>query len=181
MKHMAEIIKHEFQNGWEMSAPARELSSGELEVNVIFTDPKRTAVALETASELARDLNASIRLIAAQAVPFAFPLSKPPVDAKFQEHILLDLVKGSCNGAVETMIHLLLCRNALDTLAQTLSPNSVVVIGGSRWWFSDAHWLARSLRSIGHQVIYVSGTSNAREPNRVLQAIARAEQARKHA
>jgi hypothetical protein len=97
---------------------------------------------------------------------------------------LLKLVDDFCDRTLETTIHLYLCRNTLDTLAQTLPPNSVVVMGGSRWWFGDARWIARSLRSIGHQVIYVTtrtGRSAAREPNRVLQAIARTEQARKHA
>ena len=178
---MAEIIKHEFQNGWEMSDAAREPSASELEVNVIFTDPKGTAAALETASDLARDLNARVQVIAAQAVPFAFPLSKPPVATDFQENQLLKLVDDSCDRSLQTTVHLYLCRNALDTLAQTLPRNSVVVMGGGRWWFGDAQWLARSLRSIGHHVIYVANRPAASDPNRVLEAIARTEQARKHA
>lgn len=178
---MVQLIKREFVNGWEASAAERELSTKGLEVNVIFTDPKRTAVALRTATELARGLNARVRVIAAQAVPFAFPLSKPPVDIAFQEKRLLELVNACCNGAVVTTIELYLCRNALDTLGQVLPPNSVVVIGGSRWWFSDTRLIAKMLRSIGHQVILDSNKNAARDVKRNFEAGSKAEEVRKHA
>jgi hypothetical protein len=178
---MVQLIKREFVNGWELSESERDLSSKGLEVNVIFTDPKRTAVALRTASDLARGLNARVRVIAVQAVPFAFPLSKPPVDIAFQEKLLLDLVNAGCDGAVGTTIQLYLCRNALDTLAQVLPPNSVAVIGGSRWWFSDTRLIAKMLRSIGHQVILDSKKSAARDVKRRFEAGSRAEEVRKHA
>lgn len=177
---MAEIIKHEFQNTWEPSSAELDPFNGELEVNVIFTDLKRTAAALEAASELARDLNASTRVIAAQAVPFAFPLSNPPVAAAFLENLLVKLVSGCSDGGIETTIHLYLCRDVIDTLAQVLPPNSLVVMGGGRW-FCDAHWIAKSLKSIGHQVIFASGKSASRKPTRARETGARVEQVRKHA
>ena len=154
---MPKVIKHIFVDNWELSAAASE--RGKFEVNVLFTNPKGTLAALRTAGALARDLDATIRVLAVQTVPFVFSLERPTVSTAFTEQLLLDLVRQEVQGSIETTAHLYLCRDQLDTLGQVLAPNSLVVIGGWRsWWPTDAAWIARMLRSIGHQVIWANST-----------------------
>ena len=150
-------------------------------MNVIYTNPKSTAVALKFAAEVAHDLYATIRVLAVQQVPVAIPLSRPPADFQLTEKSLLELANRCSDGTMETTIHLYRSRNALDTLGQVLEPNSLVVIGGRRRWFSDAYWIASMLRSIGHQVILVPRRSIATGAQPRLRAIPRSEGVRKHA
>jgi hypothetical protein len=138
----------------------------DLVVNVIFTDPEGTALALETAGSLAGSLGASIQLLAAQAVPYRLPLDEPQVSVRFAERLLSDLVDGLDQDAFETSARLYLCRNRLETLMRVLRPNSLVVIGGrKRWWPTAASRMARALRSKGHQVVFIDLRSRtASEP-----------------
>ena len=74
---------------WEQAEPS---ALGQLEVNVIFTDPQATAAAFKAATTLAADLDACIRVRAAIAVPFSLPLDRPQVSVPFTEKILSELV-----------------------------------------------------------------------------------------
>jgi hypothetical protein len=182
--HSVSLARRAFLNGWERSESPARSSSGALEkldVNVIYTTPKGTQAALKTARELAHDLWGRIRLLAPQTVPFGFSLDSPPADVGPTERRLLELAGRGLPDQTETVVQLYFCRDRLDTLGQVLKPNSLVVIGGPRWWLSDAQWIARALRSIGHQVIYVSGKSVSTGSERLFAARTRTEQAREHA
>jgi hypothetical protein len=138
---------------WET---AEGLGPGRLEVNVIFTDPQATLVALKTAGSLARDLGACIRLRAAIAVPYALPLDKPPVSVRFTEGLVFDLVCRLELATFEPSVHLYLCRHQIETFLQVLRPNSLVVIGGrKRWWPPAERRMAKALRSKGHRVVFI--------------------------
>ena len=138
---------------WEM---AEGLGPGRLEVNVIFTDPQATVVALKTAGSLARDLGACIRLRAAIAVPYELPLDKPLMSVPFTERLLSDLVCRLELGTFEPSVHLYLCRDQVDTLLQVLRPNSLVVIGGRKHWRPAAERrMAKALRFKGHRVVFI--------------------------
>ncbi len=178
---MTSVIRHEFLNGWESSEDARRGGNGRLEVNVLFTDPKWTRAALRTAGALARDLNATVRVLAMQAVPFALPLTQPPVPIPVMEKLLLRIAEQEDQGPIEINLHLYLCRDRLDTLAKVLERNSLVVIGGRRGWLSDASCMARKLRSRGHQVIVVGNRKVATGGNRRFDATPVPENVRKHA
>ena len=135
---------------------AEGLGPKRLEVNVIFTDPQATAAALKTAGSLARDLGACIRVRAAIAVPYALPLDKPLVSAGFIEELLSDLVCRLELDAFEPSVHLYLCRDQLKTLLGVLVPNSLVVIGGRKYWWPTAERrVAKALRSKGHRVVFI--------------------------
>ena len=135
------------------------LRPGRLEVNVIFTDPQATVVALKTAGSLARHLGACIRLRATIPVPYPLPLDKPPVSIPFIERLLSELVGGLAQDSFEPTVHVYLCRNQIATLFRVLSPNSLVVIGGRRhWWPTAASRMAKALRSKGHRVVFVGLT-----------------------
>jgi hypothetical protein len=136
---------------------AEEQGVGQLEVNVIFTDPVATAAALQYAASLVQDLAGCIRLRAPIVVPLRLPLDESPVSVRFMEQRLSDLVRRLDRDAIEASVHLYLCRDRLETLLQVLSPDSLVVIGGrKRWWPTAESRMAKILRSKGHRVVFVS-------------------------
>jgi hypothetical protein len=138
---------------WET---AEGLGPERLEVNVIFTDPQATVVALKRAGSLARDLGACIRLRAAISVPYALPPDRPLVSVPFTERLLSDLVCRLELGTFAPSVHLYLCRDQVDTLLQVLRPNSLVVIGGRKhWWPAAERRMAKALRSKGHRVVFI--------------------------
>ena len=144
---------------------AERLAPGGLEVNVIFTDPRCTVVALQAAVSLARNLCACIRVRAPIAVPYALPLDKPPVPVSFMERLLSDLVCRMEPATVEFSIHVYLCRDRLETLSRVLKPNSLVVIGGRKLSFlTEENRMAKSLRAKGHRVVFI-GVKNGAKSN----------------
>ena len=115
-----------------LSENAEQSSLRQLEVNVIFTGTKATALALKTASRLAADLNACIRIRAAFAVPVRLPLDHPQVSIAFMEKLLADLVFQLPEDAPEATGHIYLCRERKETFSRVLLPNSLVVIAGPK-------------------------------------------------
>ena len=140
--------------GWDT---AEGLGPGQLEVNVIFTDPQATVVALKTAGSLASNLGAFIRLRAAIAVPYALPPDAPLVSVPFTERLLSDLVNRPELSTFEPSAYLYLCRDQIATLLRVLRPNSLVVVcGRKRWWPTPERRKVKALRSRGHQVVFVA-------------------------
>jgi hypothetical protein len=122
-----------------------------LEITVVFTSLTGTRSALRTAGTLAHRLRARIMLVAPQVVPYAFPLTSPPVLLNFTEERLRAIARAS---PVETTVRIYLCRDREEALAKVLKPRSVVILGGSkRWWPTLERRLARKLRKAGHEVI----------------------------
>jgi len=142
----------------QFAAPHEEADSHatrKFEVNVIYTTERGTIAALKTASNLALDLKASINLIATQAVPWALPLTRPPVPVQFIEQRLFDLACQGADASSETNIHVYLCRDKQRALVKALKPNSLVVIGGKMaWWPSEAARTAKTLERNGHRVVF---------------------------
>lgn len=141
---------------------ATERAPKRLEVNLIFTNQRATARALETVESLARDLGASIRLRATVVVPYQLSVDEPPVSVPFLERALFDLISGLERDGFEASAHLYFCRDRDKALLQVLEPNALVIIGGKkRWWPTDATRLARTLRAEGHRVIFVDSRAPA--------------------
>jgi hypothetical protein len=125
-----------------------------LEVTVLFTTTSGTGVALESAAELAKDLQAIVQLVMLQVVPYPLRLESPPVPLQLTAQQLCNL---AITTGIETEIVIILCRDKQQSLIQALKPQSVVVLGGSRrWWPSRERKLARTLRSQGHKVVLVN-------------------------
>ena len=148
---------------WGLERPwqrtAGETSEGwgdeKLQINVIFTTPQATLAALNAAALMANDLDARIRLVAPQLIPYAYPLDRPPVKIEFMERNLSDLVCRFPHSDLVSNVHLYLCRDRIETMLGVLEPNSLIVIGGKkRWWAHQESRLARKLRSAGHQVVF---------------------------
>jgi len=117
-----------------------------------------TVEALERAVELARGLNARLRLLVAQVVPYAVPLETPPVLVEFQEAVFRKMAQGY---GVETRVDIVLCRDAENVFSRYLPARSVVVLGApKRWWRTQEESLARKLRRLGHEVVVVYEKGN---------------------
>ena len=136
------------------------------EVNVVFTTREGTMAALKTAASLAHGIDARIRFLVHQTVPFALPLEAPPVYVSFIEHRCRAMAM-ECVGVSEVKVEVYLCRDRLRAVLQTLRPHGLVVLGGKRaWWPGFEQKLARQLRLQGHHVIFAGqpGIRSAR-PN----------------
>ena len=155
MRNPHSTVAHERERAVIRPA-AEQTERGQLEVNVIYTNPKATAAALKSAALLAQDLGACIQLKAVMAVPVRLPLDHHPVSISFLERLLAKLVCQLGKCPVEPSVQLYLCRDQMETLWQVLQPNSLVVIGGrNRWWPTAESRMARSLKSEGHRVVFV--------------------------
>jgi hypothetical protein len=125
-----------------------------LDLQVIFTSFPRTRAALAAAASLAAGLQARVTILAAQVVPYPLPLEEPPVAVEFTEQKLWQMAAEQESGA---SIAVYLCRDREETIRQVLLPESVVVIGGRKWWWPSAEQhLAKTLRRDGHRVILAS-------------------------
>jgi hypothetical protein len=122
-----------------------------LDVAVIFTKVPETLKALKMAAELAHDLNARIRLLVPQVVPYPLPLEKPAGSQEFHRKRLQTLAS---HGSIDTRIELWLCRDRYDALSRALEPDALVVMGvRPTWWPTAEKALVRKLRRKGYAVI----------------------------
>jgi len=122
-----------------------------LEIFVVYTSVQATVIALTRAAALAKGLNARLRFVMLNLIPYPLPLETPPVRCDFSERRLLDIVIAS---PVETTVQLCMCRQRFETLVALLRPRSLVVIGGRKtWWPTKEEKLARELGRAGHEVI----------------------------
>jgi len=133
--------------------PVREETDQKLNIAVVFTSVESTLSAMKEAGRLANSLGARITLMVPQVVPYPLPLETPPVLVEFNEH-RFQVIASEC--LVETGVQIYLCRDRLEMLLATLSPNSLVVVGGrKKWWPTSERLIARRLRQAGHKVIFV--------------------------
>jgi hypothetical protein len=137
--------------------PANPQADGEgpkgLSVTVLYTTVPATLRALRRAGELATQLGARIRILIPQVVSYPLPLDRPQVDPEFKVRRFRTV---SVDGAVETRIDVVLCREACSGITQNLDSQSIVLIGGcERWWPTREKRLAKRLRLAGHHVIWV--------------------------
>jgi hypothetical protein len=134
-----------------------DVSGRKLEIQVIFTTLESTRAALQTATRLAHDLDAQVRLVATQVVAYPLPLDRPPVPVALTKQRLGAL---AASAAANTRVHLLLCRDKRQALQGLLSPRSLLVVGGQRrWWPTAERRLARWLEAEGHSVLFTTAAA----------------------
>jgi hypothetical protein len=134
------------------ASSAIEKTKSRLNVAVVFTSVESTLAALRKAGALADRLSGRITLLVPQVVPFALPLTSPPVLLDWNEKRFRVIANES---PVETTVRSYLCRDRLETLRTVLAPRSLVVVGShKRWWPTAEKRLVRQLRRDGHEVIF---------------------------
>jgi hypothetical protein len=139
-----------------MATQARSIVSIEatMEIVVLHTTVAETLQALKAAARLAHDLSARIRLLVLEVVPYPLPLDRPNVPLPFTRRRFRTLAADS---SVETNIDIHLVRDPDKTIESVLEPHSVVVIGGHRSWWPNAHSrVAKRLERLGHEVVFAS-------------------------
>jgi hypothetical protein len=124
-----------------------------LSLTVVFTTIHATLGVLGQGVELASGLGARIRILALHVVPYPLALDCPHVDPEFKVRRFRTLL---VDGAVETRIDVILCRNPHEAITISLRPHSLVLIGGRKhWWPTRETRLAKRLRRAGHHVLFM--------------------------
>ncbi|MBV9763824.1 MAG: hypothetical protein JOZ48_03180 [Acidobacteriaceae bacterium] len=124
-----------------------------LPIWIVFTTTNGALAALARAGELAASLDAQIRIVLPHVVPYPLPLNRPAVDPLFRVKDFCDMCE---KRAIEIEIEVRLCRDAHECLRDWLPPNSLVVIGCRKNRFGRENRLGRTLRRLGHHVIFVA-------------------------
>src|SRR5262245_47443789 len=123
-------------------------------VYVVFTDLKGSAAALKAAAELTANLEIDLAMVAMQTVPFALPLSDPPISLDFKLFQILDLIELT---GLHVQATIYLCRDEAETLLRILPPTSLVVMGLKKSRLpSRVKHLAGVLERHSHQVLRVA-------------------------
>ena len=134
--------------------PETHRKPGRLRIHVLYTNPGDTAAALNTAIEMACELDSEIAVIVTRIVPFPLPLDDPPVPLDFASEQIRRLADSVSSVRTELQGYIYFCRNPIETLLRELPPRSLIVIGvRPRWPFGKSKRLARALRRVGHEVI----------------------------
>lgn len=136
-----------------LSLPRQAFEARErpLEVVVLFTTMAETAAALDAASTLAHGLQARVKLLVPQIVPYPLPLNEPAVRTS---HVASRLLALANEAGVEASIEIRLCRETSAALRQSLPAHSIVVLGTrGRWWQPGSGRLGHLLRKQGHHVV----------------------------
>jgi len=135
--------------------------SRKLEIKVVYTGTAATVSALKRAHQCAQALGAHIDLLYWQVVPRFFDFNAPPVSIHFMQRQLCSMAQACCPD-VTVEVRMFLCRHLEESLADILSRESLVILGGKKkWWHSREEKLANALASRGYMVLFVdSGIPN---------------------
>jgi len=139
--------------------PVRNASGigAHLNIAVVFTNREGTAAALRTAGALASRLNGRVTVFAPVEVSWRLPVEQPPVSPEWNRR-RFEALASEC--PVETTVRLFFCRDAWEILRRVLSPNSLVVVGGRKHWWTREGRLMRRLRALGHHVVLAEMEQN---------------------
>jgi len=130
----------------------QERHVAELDLVVPFTTPELTRAALDAAGRMGAGLNARVRLVKVQVVPFPLDLDQSPVYIDF----LKDQLEGF-RSDLPAAREIRLARDFNDGLLGTLGGGSVVVLAiPKRPWTTRNERLAAALRRSGRQVVLVT-------------------------
>ena len=143
-------MREQKQLGFEIIEQAQH--TAELDLVVPITTPELTRVALDAANRMGDGLNATLRLVKVQVVPYPLELTQPPVHIDF-----LRSQMARFQSELPVAREIRLAREFDAGLLGTLGPDSVVILAsGKRLWRSRNERLAASLRRAGHKVVLVS-------------------------
>lgn len=161
-EHVAEHFRTE-RRGFSQTSGCSTCAQS-LSVNVVYTEQRATALAVQAADSLARDLRGSIHLRAMACVPRQLPIQCPLVSIPFLTSQLHKIVERFDSSTCQYVLHTYVCRSRIDTLLRVLPPSSLVVIGGRRrFWPTSEIRLAKALAAAGHTIVFVDLKAGYRE------------------
>jgi hypothetical protein len=124
----------------------------ELDLVVPFTTPELTRAALNAANRMGGGLNATLRLVKVQVVPFPLDLAQSPVYIDFLKQQLAQF-----HSDLPVTGEIRLAREFDAGLLGTLGRDSVVILATpKRPWKTRNQRLAVTLRRAGHKVILMN-------------------------
>jgi hypothetical protein len=127
------------------------MHTAELDLVVPFTTPELTRQALDAANRMGAGLNATLRLVKVQVVPYPMGLDQSPVYLEFLKEQLAQFI-----SELPTTGEIRLARDFDEGLEGTLTRGSVVVLATrTRPWRTRTERLAASLLRAGHNVVLV--------------------------
>lgn len=131
---------------------AAQEHAAELDLVVPFTTPELTRAALDAANRMGAGLNAAIRLIRVQVVPYPLQPNQSPVFLEFLKEQIAAL-----QSVLPVAREIRLARSFEDGLLSTLAGESVVILAApKRPWKTRNERLAAALRRAGHTVVLVN-------------------------
>ena len=127
------------------------LQTAELDLVIPFTTPELTRAAISAANRMGAGLNAALRLVRVQVVPFELDLNRSPVFIDFLKEQL-----AGFESALPISGEVRLARDFEDGLKGTLGPDSVVILATKRRpWRTSTERLSRSLRRSGYKTVLI--------------------------
>ena len=124
----------------------------ELDLVVPFTTPELTRAALDAANRMGGGLNATLRLVKVQVVPFPLDLDQSPVYIDFLKEQLAQF-----HSDLPVTGEIRLAREFEAGLLGSLGRDSVVILATpKRPWRTRNQRLAATLRRAGHKVILMN-------------------------
>lgn len=124
------------------------------EVAVLFSRSEGGIPAFKRAVALAREIDASLRIIVVEEVPS--PLEPDPAPAS-AELLIRRLWTEVPTYGVESRVQVYRCRNKEQALTRILGAPSIVIIGsGSDSWLMEERRLSRLLEKRGHLVFLMA-------------------------
>jgi hypothetical protein len=134
----------------------QERHEAELDLVVPFTTPDLTRSALNAADRMGGELNASLRLVKVQVVPYPLQIDQPPVYLEFLKNQLAQF-----RSELPMTNEVRLSREAEAGLLGALKRDSIVVLATRRRpWRTRNERLAAKLRRAGHKVVLIYEKAN---------------------
>lgn len=128
----------------------------ELDLVIPLITPDLTRSALAAADRMAAGLNARVRLVKVQPVPYPLDVTRSPVDLDFLKDQMAQF-----QSELPITHEIRLAREVESGLAEALRPGSVVILATrKRPWKTRTARLAEWLRRKGYQVALVSQDAN---------------------
>jgi hypothetical protein len=148
-------VREQKQIGFEVVRQAQHVA--ELELVIPFTTPRLTRAALEAANRMGAGLQAAIRVLQVQVVPYPLQIEQSPVVIDFLKTRLEKL-----QSALPVHAEILLTRDFEPALESALTEHSIVVLASpARPWRTRTERLADHLRRAGHTVVMVKEGNDA--------------------
>ena len=143
-------MRESAQLGSVVVEPAQH--EAELDLVVPFTTPELTRAALDAANRMGGGLNATLRLVKVQVVPFPLDLAQSPVYIDFLKEQLAQF-----HSDLPLTGEIRLAREFEAGLLGSLGRDSVVILATpKRPWKTRNQRLAATLRRTGHKVILMN-------------------------